>query len=206
MKTVFSLHNGVLTGELRLHDIHNTTLTIFDFDFSTINNWYPLNCEYELTYRESNNMLQVVPISRKGVLCPDYCIEGFDSKLEYSLNNGLNNIIISKVKHDNDKVCKLATKLSIPTWKQEFTYYDTKLGIVQINKLLNNLTNSITDEYYYSLPLDEKAKFMSCTKSIREKVALNALDYDSVFAKTYICLGKLYSMLNIMRKVAKLYA
>ena len=58
MKTSFKLNEGNCVSELGIHDSNNTLLKVLDFDFSTINNWYPLNFEYHLIYRLEHSKIQ----------------------------------------------------------------------------------------------------------------------------------------------------
>lgn len=206
MKTSFRLDNGGnLVGRLDVHDRNNTLLKVFDFDFYTINNWYPLNFEYDLIYRLEHDTLQVVPDSRGEILYVDYGITDSSRKLEYTVAQGLDKTVFKPVKFDNEKVCKKAKELNLPTWLDEdFTYEDTKLGLNDIEHKIDLLTKYCLKDYYFALGQDEQVNYMNLSKELKEHVALNTVsekDFD-----LFIMYGKIYTMLSVMRKVSKLYA
>lgn len=205
MKTVFNLYNGDLQCELRLHDKHNSLLKVFNFNFDSINNWYPLNCEYNLLYKVEDNALQLVPTTKKELLYVDYGINlNVNPMLQYDVSKGLNNLVIKQVQRDNTMVCSYANELSLPNWLDSFTYQDVLEGIKVIEKQLDELTNAAITLYYYELPQDDKPRFNSYVKKTKERLALANLS--DANQRDYILLGKLYVMFNIMRKVSKLYA
>lgn len=204
MKTVFKIINNQLNSELRIHDKHNTMLKILPFNLRSINNWYPLNTEYELLYKVEDNCIQLVPVSRKEIVYADYGIEDINNKLEYSVKDGLTNTIIKQVQLDNNKICRVATSMNIPNWLDDYTYKDVNNSIKQITDELNILTITMIKTYYYDLSQDEQSRYMSLSKPNKERLALSSLSRSE--SEQYINYGKIYAMLNIMRKVAKLYA
>ena len=169
MKTSFKLDNdGNLVGRLDVHDRNNTLLKVFNFDFSTISNWYPLNFEYNLIYHLEHDTMQVVPDSRGEILYVDYGITDSSRKLEYTVAQGLDKTIFKAVKFDNDKVCRQAKKLALPTWLDEdFTYEDIKLALKDIEHKIDLLTKHCLKDYYFTLVQDEQFNYMNLSKELK---------------------------------------
>lgn len=204
MKTVFSKSNGKEKCELRIHDRHHTILEILEFTFDTVNNWYPLNSEYDLVYHVEHDSVQVIPVSRKEILYTDYGIVDSDTKLEYSVKQGLDNVCIEPIKQDNLTICKLADTYGMPNWLSDFNYQEVEVGITQIDNKINLLTRKAIDNYYQSLDSEDRVKYVALAKDTRERLALTTLSVAE--EEQYINYGKLYTMLNIMRKRAKVNA
>lgn len=198
------MQDGVLKSTLLLHDRNNTLLKVLDFDFSSINNWYPLNSEYDIIYHVEHDAIQVVPISRSKLLYPDYGISNMGTKLEYAVGSGLDNIISKPIQYNNNKICTLAREMNIPCWLDDFTHLDVKLALNKLEQKMDILTNFYLQVYYFDLSQDEKVNFMRLSKDSKEHYALQNLDPQD--QKEFIAYGKLYTMLCVMRKVSKVYA
>lgn len=198
------MQDGVLKSTLLLHDRNNTLLKVLDFDFISINNWYPLNSEYDIIYHVEHDSIQVVPVSRSKLLFPDYGINSMGTKLEYEIGNGLDDIVSKPIQYSNNKICALARKMEIPCWLDDFTHIDVKLGLKKLEHEIDELTNMYTQVYYFGLSQGEKVNFMSLSKDSREHCALQDLEPHE--QKEFISYGKLYTMLSVMRKVSKVYA
>jgi len=205
MKTVFKIEeNKGLKSELRIHDANNSMLKILEFDFNNINNFYPLNSEYDLEYQFELDELRLVPVSNNEVTHVDYGIKTFRDTLRYDLTNGLDSIVIKQVQYDNLLVCSDARELGIPCWLDDFTYYEVQEGIKLINKTIDTMLNDIISNYYYDLSQDDKVTFMS--KRVETKYALALANLSKAEENNFISCGKIYTMLSVMRKVSKLYA
>lgn len=204
MKTEFKLQDGVLKSTLLLHDRNNTLLKVLDFDFGNINNWYPLNSEYDIIYHVEHDSIQIVPMSRSRLGYPDYGISSRGTKLEYDLSNGLDSVSSKPIQQNNNLICTLAREMNIPCWLDDFTQLDVQLAIKRLEQKIDKLTSFYLKSYYFGLSQDEKVNFMTLSKDNREHYALQDLEPND--QKEFIAYGKLYTMLSVMRKVSKVYA
>ena len=205
MKTSFKLNEGNCVSKLDIHDRNNTLLKVLDFDFSTINNWYPLNFEYDLIYRLEHSTIQLISTARGELMHPDYGLNSPTANLEFSVKQGLDQVTIRPVQLDNNLVCAKAKEMDLPTWvDEEFTYLDVQSAMKKVEHDMDSLTGNKLKDYYYDLGQDEKVNYMGLTYELKEYVALE--DLSETELDSFVLYGKIYTMLSIMRKLAKLYA
>lgn len=204
MKTTFKNDNGILKGELRLHDLHKTMLKILSFNPYSINNWYPLNSDYDLLYHVEKNVVQLLPVSRKELSYTDYGIS-VDGMLESDISQGLDNLVIKTVQADNNLVCQTAKDLNLPCWLDVgYSTYEVEQGIKDLCIYIDSTIDRVLKDYYYDLSCDDKVAFKNALLDKQEHIAFAVLSEQD--KKIFSSLGKLYTMLSIMRKVAKVNA
>lgn len=205
MKTVFKVDNNKLVGELHIRDRSSTFLKVFNFDFKSINNWYPLNSEYDLVYQMELDQIQLVPVSRGEILYKNYGIEKFDEKLVQDMSNGLDAVVFEPIRDNNLLVCKKAKDWGMPTWlDNKFEYQEVMDCLKYLDSEMDNATDMLVKSYHAALKSDEKFAFMELSKDNKQYMALK--DISPERTALYIAWGKVYTMLNVMRKVSKAYA
>lgn len=205
MKTVFRLENNEIKSELIIKNKNNTTTKAFYFDYLTLNNWYPLNNEYELVYNIEQDNIQLVSVSRTTIMNNSYGLSDSKQSLDCSIPKNNFDLVIPSVRADNTQTCKLAKDFGMPCWLDDsYTLLDVQISLRQLHKKLDELTSYLVELYYFDLPQDKQVNFLAQTKDNKERLALK--DISDSDQQQYTDLGKLYTMLSVMRKVSRLNA
>lgn len=169
-------------------------------DLNRLYQWYPMNISYVLRYQEPRDRLYLYQ-TRNPAIIPDY---DFEYRARIKPKNTViqdigEDMVCVNVMKDNIKLCMLAISLGLPHMlMEEYTQDEVKAGIVEVLDLHDSvkgvLEKRIEDngefKEFRKLPLQEQDIMLYSYATDKEKDEFRQF-------------GKLYTMLNLMRKIAK---
>ena len=201
MRTEFVRNKDKVEGILYLTDKLETVTRKLVFNPKSMNTWYPLNISYSLAYQAEDNKLCFY--LAKSTTSYDYRIYHRGENYYYSIPEAEDMLTIERVKKDNDFIIHLAHGLGVSTWVDDYTKSDVESGFIEVGNQMTLLTDERLNEYINNLSASDMVKYYELPDEHKQKLAFSLLSPTE--ARQYAELGKLYSMLSIMRKVVIAY-
>lgn len=168
-------------------------------DLDKIYQWYPMNICYSLRYQEGTDSIYLYPRGNPP--------ENIDYNYSKSLRTKPAGVVIddigpdmmcTNVMKDNVQLMALADSLGLPYMiEHNYTLKETKQGIVHLLDMLD----AIKETFELRMNERELKEFKSLPLQERDNVLYShATEEDKEEMKQ---LGKLYTMLSLMRKIAR---
>ena len=195
----FTIDNGE-TGTLKVQVGNIKEEVEFSgIDLDKLYKWYPMNVCYVMRYQEPRDRLYLYPVKNPP--------ENIDYEYEERLRTKPAGVVIedigpdmmcTNVFKDNVELAMLADGLGLPhLLKYSYTLEETKKGIVDLLEMLDDIKEVLENRIegdklkeFRSLPLQERESMLYSYATAEELEEMKQL-------------GKLYTMINLMRKIAK---
>lgn len=184
-------------GKITLRGADNKE-PVLVFPLETLVNWYPFDVNYEYRFSNKRNKLYIALVD-ESVQTPSYGISTNKDRVKsehasFELPEWYNAVIAE----ENMKTVELAKKLGIKTPEEDFTKEDVQNGFELLGRSINILTNIVT-ERFLSCSSEEAIKDYHRAKT-EDKSLMSLAFCNDDDDKLFLDLGKVHSMLNIMRK------
>lgn len=169
-------------------------------DLSKVHQWYPLNISYNLRYQEPRDRLYLYPVTNPPEN-PDYkYVERTRTKPEGTVIEDIGpDMMCANVMMDNVTMCIIADRLELPSFlTADYTEEQAKQGIKDVLEMLDSVKGTLENRLSKDMDIGEFRK-----KPLQEQdnmLYLYATDEEISEMKQF---GKLYTMLNLMRKISK---
>lgn len=168
-------------------------------DLDKLYQWYPMNISYGMRYQEPRDRIYLYPVENPP--------ENVDYNYEERMRTKPDGVVIKDIKPDmvclnvfidNVELCRTADGLGLPHMLQhKYTLEEAKEGINRLLIMLDDIKN------YLELRIEgeELKKFRGLPLQERERMLYSYATNDELGDIKQI--GKLYTMINLMRKIAR---
>lgn len=199
MKTLIKA-NG--RGLLSVEDKGNFSEMEFLFGIESMPEWYPLCANYDYFYSHVTGCLYLSILPKKPRLYRYGIVyEKNRSISSYGRFDPCDYWSCSAVKTDNQVTEKLAHKLGVKTWRDSYTETDVVNGITKVTATIYQLTTKYIQAYADNINPEARRYYLGSTKTHQTQLALGVISQEQ--EEVYERLGEVYTMLTIMRKLAR---
>lgn len=195
--TIDNAETGTL--EVQVGNIkENIKFTGLDLD--KVYQWYPMNISYKYRYQEPRGRLYLYPV-KNPPRNPDYEYEERQrTKPEGVVIEDIGpDMMCTNVMKDNIALVIQADSLGLPhLLKANYSLEETKKGIKKLLKMLDDVKDTLENRLAKE---EDLGKYRKKTLQEQDYVLYSYASGEEI--KQMKQFGKLYSMLNLMRKIAK---
>lgn len=185
---------GILTVLDKKMDIYNK----FIFKPELMYMWYPLDMNYNVTYRVSTGELGLSQAVRN-VPYKDYGLTKYGDTY-YTKVKGVWEF--AEVRKSNEQIAQLMKDSLLPTWTDpNYNYDNVTRALRSVGDSIFLLTNERKAEYMSNLSATELYKYYTYSEEEKERLAYAMLTKEE--KRRYITLGEMLTMLHIMKKVIR---
>jgi len=108
----------------------------------------------------------------------------------------------AEVRKDNEKIAQVMKDSLLPTWMDSnYNYGNVTRALQSVGDSISLLTKERQAEYMSNLSATELYKYYAYSEEEKEHLAYTMLTKEE--KRRYITLGKILTMLNIMKKVVR---
>lgn len=185
---------GILTVSDKKMDIHNK----FIFKPELMYMWYPLDMNYNVTYRVGTGELGLSQVIRN-VPYKDYGLTKYGDTYYTKIKDVWE---FAEVRKSNEQIAQLMKDSLLPTWTDPtYNYDNVTRALRSVGDSIFLLTKERQEEYMSNLSATELYKYYTYSEEEKERLAYTMLTEEE--KRRYITLGKILTMLNIMKKVVR---
>lgn len=185
---------GILTVSDKKKDIHNK----FVFKPELMYMWYPLDMNYNITYRVGTGELGLSQVIRN-VPYKDYGLTKYGDTYYTKIKDVWE---FAEVRKGNEQIAQLMKDSLLPTWTDPtYNYDNVTRALRSVGDSIFLLTKERQAEYMSNLSATELYKYYTYSEEEKERLAYTMLTKEE--KRRYITLGKILTMLNIMKKVVR---
>lgn len=185
---------GILTVLDKKMDIYNK----FVFKPELMYMWYPLDMNYNVTYRVGTGELGLSQAIRN-VPYKGYGLTKYGDTYYTKVKDVWE---FAEVRKDNEKIAQVMKDSLLPTWMDpNYNYGNVTRALRSVGDSISLLTKERQAEYMSNLSATELYKYYTYSEEKKECLAYTMLTKEE--KRRYITLGKILTMLNIMKKVIR---
>lgn len=185
---------GILTVLDKKMDIYNK----FVFKPELMYMWYPLDMNYNVTYRVGTGELGLSQAIRN-VPYKSYGLTKYGDTYYTKVKDVWE---FAEVRKDNEKIAQVMKDGLLPTWRDpNYNYANVTRALQSVGDSISLLTKERQAEYMSNLSATELYKYYAYSEEEKEHLAYTMLTKEE--KRRYITLGKILTMLNIMKKVVR---
>lgn len=185
---------GILTVLDKKMDIYNK----FVFKPELMYMWYPLDMNYNVTYRVGTGELGLSQAVRN-VPYKGYGLTKYGDTYYTKVKDIWE---FAEVRKDNEQIAQLMKDNLLPTWTDfNYNYDNVTRALRSVGDSIFLLTKERQAEYMSNLSATELYKYYTYSEEKKERLAYTMLTKEE--KRRYITLGKILTMLNVMQKVVR---